>query len=449
MYLIVAGNIGAVYSLVEKKMGIKDKYFKLIEKKLNGDTETAGRLIQIGLAYEDLRLRTSGRKKVPSALNLLNRLAIRSVSKALAHPEETVWVNIFAPTELLTAFGLRPLSIESFSAFMGGFRIEDYFLRRAEEIGMSDTLCSYHKCFVGAADTGVLKPPMMSLTTTLACDGNVNTFRYLERRLGVESFVLDVPYEYSEESKKYVSDQLYLLIQKLEEKSGVRFNEDALRTALIRENEAHELQEEALALQATKDYPTSLTLHMFKIFASHVLCGSKETLDYFRMLVEDMKSYPDSNALKILWVQLMPYYQETLKRYLGGSEPARIIASDLDIDHGFGNRLDIDHPIEALAEKVLRNTYNGPFSRKIGSMMEAAKRFEADGVILFCHWGCKQSAGGSMEMKRAFDEEGIPFLMLDGDGVDRRNDAPEQIRTRTEAFFEMLSASRAGGKVAK
>ena len=37
---------------------------------------------------------------------------------------------------------------------------------------------------------------------------------------------------------------------------------------------------------------------------------------------------------------------------------------------------------------------------------------------------------------------GIPMLILDGDGIDRRNSHDGQIRTRLEAFLEMLEAEQ-------
>jgi len=61
-----------------------------------------------------------------------------------------------------------------------------------------------------------------------------------------------------------------------------------------------------------------------------------------------------------------------------------------------------------------------------------------DAVIQFCHWGCKQSSGGSMILKERFREKGIPMLILDGDGIDKRNSHDGQIKTRLEAFLEML-----------
>ena len=37
----------------------------------------------------------------------------------------------------------------------------------------------------------------------------------------------------------------------------------------------------------------------------------------------------------------------------------------------------------------------------------------------------------------------MPLLQLDGDGIDERNSHDGQIKTRLEAFFEVLEAKRA------
>ena len=67
-----------------------------------------------------------------------------------------------------------------------------------------------------------------------------------------------------------------------------------------------------------------------------------------------------------------------------------------------------------------------------------AERLTPDAVIQFCHWGCKQSSGCSLLLKEKLQEMGIPMLILDGDGIDRRNSHDGQIRTRLEAFLEMI-----------
>ena len=51
---------------------------------------------------------------------------------------------------------------------------------------------------------------------------------------------------------------------------------------------------------------------------------------------------------------------------------------------------------------------------------QLAKEMHADGVINFCHWGCKQSAGGVFQLREALKAADIPLLVLDGDAMDRR-----------------------------
>ena len=68
--------------------------------------------------------------------------------------------------------------------------------------------------------------------------------------------------------------------------------------------------------------------------------------------------------------------------------------------------------------------------------------WRGNAVIHFCHWGCKKASGGSVLLKDAMKEEGIPMLILDGDGIDKRNNHDGQIKTRLEAFLEMLEGEK-------
>jgi benzoyl-CoA reductase/2-hydroxyglutaryl-CoA dehydratase subunit BcrC/BadD/HgdB len=94
--------------------------------------------------------------------------------------------------------------------------------------------------------------------------------------------------------------------------------------------------------------------------------------------------------------------------------------------------------MEALAKKMLLNLYNGPFERKVAGISKLVEEMDADAVINFCHWGCKQSSGGVMLLKEEMKKKDIPMLILDGDAMDRRNSHDGQIKTRLEAFLELL-----------
>jgi len=70
--------------------------------------------------------------------------------------------------------------------------------------------------------------------------------------------------------------------------------------------------------------------------------------------------------------------------------------------------------------------------------LNLARNFGVDGVIHFSHWGCRQSAGGVSYLKKVFEEEDISFLELTGDCVDHASQGAGQLRTRTEAFLEIM-----------
>ena len=137
-----------------------------------------------------------------------------------------------------------------------------------------------------------------------------------------------------------------------------------------------------------------------------------------------------------MWVHLMPYYQETLQQYMNYQEKYYIQACDLNLD--YMEPLDAAHPLEALAKKMILNIYNGPYERKVEMIRHLVKEFQSDAVIHFCHWGCKQSSGGVMLLKEAMREENVPMLILDGDALDRRNSHDGQIKTRLQAFLELI-----------
>ena len=88
---------------------------------------------------------------------------------------------------------------------------------------------------------------------------------------------------------------------------------------------------------------------------------------------------------------------------------------------------------------MVKNLLNGPFEYKVNAIESMVKELNPDAVINFCHWGCKQASGGNMLLKDSMNKLNIPMLTLDGDAVDRRNSHDGQIKTRLEAFLELIN----------
>ncbi len=417
-------------------------YGNFIKKYAPNHPQAAYRMICCGLMLEKLRARYISNRGLPDAYRYLNGYAVNEVLSALRHPKETVWANLFAPVEVLQCFDVHTLSIECLSSFLSGFTVEDFFLDFAENEGIAPTLCSYHKNFIGAVDSMVIPPAAFAVTTSTICDGNVNTFRHLAQRHSIPSYLLDIPDQDSTEACAYVVEQLEELIAKLEDTFKKKMDMERLSQVLQRENESKESYRRTLQMMQRKAYPSTLTLQMYMLFANHLNIGTPEILSFYQQMEREVAAAPDFFGTNIFWVHLLPYYQETLQSYFNGSEHYQIQGMEMSLD--YMEPLDVKHPLPALAKKMINNIYTGSYERKANLVQQVAKEIQPDGVIQFCHWGCKQSSGGAMILKEKMQEIQMPFLILDGDGMDRRNSHDGQIKTRFEAFLEIIQKDKGG-----
>lgn len=421
-------------------MWVADKYIDYVKEQTIEDPKKSWGKILLGFQANKLRTKILPKKGLAKGYQKLEAMMMSFVADALSHSESYVWGNIFSPCEITQCFGLRTLSIECLACYLSGYHLEDYFIDYAQNTGIAPTLCSYHKTFVGAIDSDAVPVPQYAVTTSLSCDGNLNTFRYLEKKRGVPFTFLDVPYGDDEASVEYLAGQLEEFTAELERRFGRRFEEDKLKEALRIENETRKELMRFFQLQSEYYYPGELISHLYMMMGMHLLIGTQEFLDLIRYMNEEIKTYPKFEGKKILWVHLLPFYQESLNQCFNGSQDYQIIASDIILDSV--EELDPEKPFHSLAKKIIRNMYNGSYFHKAQMVGQLADTLKPDAVIQFCHWGCKQSSGGSVLLKEEMQKKGIPMLILDGDGIDKRNSHDGQIKTRLEAFLEMLDTEK-------
>ena len=421
-------------------MWVVDKYIDYVKEQTIEDPKKSWGKILLGFQANKLRTKILPKKGLAKGYQKLEAMMMSFVADALSHSESYVWGNIFSPCEITQCFGLRTLSIECLACYLSGYHLEDYFIDYAQNTGIAPTLCSYHKTFVGAIDSDAVPVPQYAVTTSLSCDGNLNTFRYLEKKRGVPFTFLDVPYADDEASVEYLAGQLEEFTAELERRFGRRFEEDKLKEALRIENETRKELMRFFQLQSEYYYPGELISHLYMMMGMHLLIGTQEFLDLIRYMNEEIKTYPKFEGKKILWVHLLPFYQESLNQCFNRSRDYQIIASDIILDSV--EELDPEKPFHSLAKKIIRNMYNGSYFHKAQMVGQLADTLKPDAVIQFCHWGCKQSSGGSVLLKEEMQKKGIPMLILDGDGIDKRNSHDGQIKTRLEAFLEMLDTEK-------
>ena len=94
-------------------------------------------------------------------------------------------------------------------------------------------------------------------------------------------------------------------------------------------------------------------------------------------------------------------------------------------------------PVETIERTAI---FARPHSRDKAEKL--AKQTDADGGILFAHWGCKGTIGASGLIKNVLETAGLPTMILDGDGCNPANTSDGQVSTRLQAFAEMLEKNK-------
>lgn len=420
---------------------IIENFGALVGKTAASSPDSARRLLALAFHASNLQAKYFPFKKLTKARAYISPVCMEAMLHPLTHPERSAIVNIFLPCEILHAMRIEPQIAEGLSCYFAGAGSEQYFIDCARQAGVPDTLCSYHKILTGIALSGVLPKPRFIANTTLACDANTSTFRRLATHYGVPHFTVDTPCTDEEDAVQYVSDQLRELARFIEEAMHERLDAESLCTVLACEQRSLRACRRYYDLLADRYLPNEMTSEMYTLFATHILLGKPEIERYFELLCGDAQNAaPFRGGNRILWVHSLPYWQNSLRTLLNFSEENQLLCSDMSFDALY--EPDPERPYESMARRLLCSTFNGPMHRRADKIAEMAKKLHADGVVFFCHWGCKNTIGGAGLVRDRLEREGIPMLALDGDGCDRRNINDGQMLTRFEAFLELLGERR-------
>ncbi len=377
-------------------------------------------------------------KKKPPSRQYLASACMHFMIAGYSHMDQAALVSIFMPCELLQAFDLHPICAEMYSTYLNGAGSEHPFIEAAEAAGVPETYCSYHKVVMGAALNGVMAAPGCILNTSLACDANNLTFRTLAQIFGRPQYYLDVPYTKNETSVDYVAAQLKEIQAALEEHLGRKMDPARLQAAVQRSAATIENVRATLPYRRTRAFATDLTSELYEGLMVHNMLGTPEALEYSRLLLQDYQNAPAApeNSIRLLWMHSNPFWQASVRELFNFRPDQQILATELGYDNW--QVFDPADPYRYMASRLVYNPYNGPVQDRIAAAAEMAQQTGADGVVLFCHWGCKETCGASALIKKELEARGFPTLVLNGDGVDRMNAGDGQMLTRLEAFLEML-----------
>ena len=254
--------------------------------------------------------------------------------------------------------------------------------------------------------------------------------------LTAEGYV-DVPMQQNEDNVQYVADQLRKLKDFIEECTGKKITDETLTERLRRSKRTLEKFAQYEKESADRYIPADLVTPLYAGMTNNLLLGTEEEETYVDRLLNDVKKAPAKKGKKIYWMHTIPFWSDAVKNELCFQEKAQIVGCELSrvCEPDF----DPEKPYEAMARRMVYHALNGSAIRRIEAGIRHAKETGADGAVWFGHWGCKHTLGAAQLAKRKFEEQGIPLLILDGDGCDRSHGGEGQTSTRLGAFLEMLN----------
>lgn len=366
-------------------------------------------------------------------------------SRLYSEDSRVAWCGIAAPFDLLSAMDVTSCFVEFIGAMLAATGISGEFLEEAEHAGFAADICGYHRSVMGATFKGLMPEPDFLIGTTLPCSGGIAVMENLARHFNKDLFVLNVPQAQTETAVSYLADQIRQMVEFVSAHTGKPLDDDRLREAVIKTNTARALMEEAY--QLAKQVPSPADSKMLSNFGivMALLLGTGEAVevaqtyrDEFAGRVEKGIGGSGNERLRLMWIQNRIQFKNQLVDMLEKEFGAAIVIDELnDITW---DPIDPDDPYPGIAKRAISIPFNGEAGRRIAHLKMLAREYKIHGAINPCNWGCRQGTGARGLISEGLKEINVPVLNLEVDCVDQRSFAEGQLKTRLEAFLEMLGS---------
>jgi benzoyl-CoA reductase/2-hydroxyglutaryl-CoA dehydratase subunit BcrC/BadD/HgdB len=372
--------------------------------------------------------------------------------KIVSRLQPVAWVSSGAPVEVLVALGVLPLYPENYGAILGAQRTAVPLIEEAEARGYSPDLCSYATGHLGsifapekAPMKGLPKPDMLVASNNI-CGTVVKWYEALADHLNVPLFVLDTPYirgtEINDHAIQYVASQIEAFIAWAERQTGRRLKQKRFLQTLELSNEGVDLWREIRELCVHRPSPLNAPDLFTQMAPIVVLRGTKKCVNYYRKLKAEVEERVEGGIgavpgerYRLLWDNIAIWPGLFRFYHLFSRAGACFVYT-----HAWSMGLQTEDAIEGLARAYTAVYINTSVQARMGMMLDMAKRFGVDGAVLHANRSCKPYSLGQHDFRRAIAAKvGVPALILEADMCDTRAYAEGAIRTRVEAFLEMLS----------
>jgi benzoyl-CoA reductase/2-hydroxyglutaryl-CoA dehydratase subunit BcrC/BadD/HgdB len=372
--------------------------------------------------------------------------------------KKTAWCTSVGPAELLRAMGFNVYFPENHGAMLGAAKMATDLIPLANARGFSPDICSYLTSDIGSYLKGETPLQKMGLNgvpkadvlvfNTNQCRDVKDWFQWYAREWNVPCIGIHTPRsatDIDDPLVDYVGKQIEALVEPLEKVSGTKLDIDRLREVIEMSRQCTLLWKQVL--QSATNVPSPITFFdgTIQMGPAVVLRGLQDPLDYYRLLVDELKQrVADGVAavagerLRIYW-EGMPIWGKLRDLSTQFMELRACVVASTYCNSWIFDDLDSADPFRSMAR-----AYSGIFicrsedykEQYIARMVE---QYKVNGILYHDAKTCPNNSNNRYELPQRLRERlGKPYLVINGDLNDLRLYSEEQARTNIEAFAEQL-----------
>ncbi len=365
------------------------------------------------------------------------------------------YTTAVSPAELFYAHDVIPIYPENHSVMMITHRMTAELSESIERKGYTSHLCAYARSDLGYRELrkspiGGIPDPDFLLACNAQCFTLTKWFEVLSRRYQVPLFVFDTPQfirdkRAREEIIKYVIEQIYEMIEALEELTGKKFDFDRLREVLEYSRQASILYKAYLDMAAYKPSPISIFDALINMAITVYLRGTPEAVKFYKLLIDETMEKKVKKGIGAIPNERYRLYWENLPIWFKFRDHFNLLASygaviltSLYV-HAWSYDFDPSDPVRTLAENYASVFSNVELEERAEMALDLFQRYSLNGNLMFLNRSCKAVSFAVHELRDIITKKtGVPALVFESDMGDPRFYSESQIRTRIEAYLETL-----------
>ena len=319
-------------------------------------------------------------------------------------------------------------------------------------------LCSLQQVRVGAMAKGIIPIPDLITGSSYFCDMGSKTDELLHEKYGHKAIYVDGSMDsrwgefpdYSPQRVEFLGAQLNKLFATVKEVLGVEVNSEVWKKAMVTGMDLGRALGQLQQLVSSDPMPISSVELELALMLTGASTGRSMTEgpEAIKILCQDVKQRVEKGigviekGAPVVMCFLPSFSDPSIGHMIEDAGLAMSASSSSVIPP-----LDAATPQPTLGEEIAdRQLMIGPYHSTHGlvKLMEhAVKATQVDGLIWNYLYNCRPMALTSQLLKKWIEETtGVPTLSLESDIYDSRSYSAGTLKTKVEAFAEMLRARK-------